>query len=234
MIKKITLIFFASFFPKEYDKNRNQDRLEEYTASIKRVQQYLEKRDNWRLLIVENTVDIDYLSSLRVIKDMSNVSLYSSNIGISNKGVGELDMLTHVVNDKKDVIAESEYIVYFSGRHLLSSPYSLDCIEKSESDALISNPDFFYFDGSVVKSEKNHMFNDMFFGMKKDLMVEYSKYFNQNKERMIKSKMNSESLLYEFINLKEIVYESLDYIGLIRSDYIRLNRWKTKRIWHIC
>lgn len=228
------MIFFASFFPKEYDKNRNRDRLEEYTASIKRVQQYLEKRCNWSLLIVENTVDMDYLSSLRVIKDMNNVSLYSSNIGISNKGVGELDMLTHVVNDKKEVIAASDYIVYFSGRHLLSSPYPLDSIDKSESDALMSNPDFFYFDGSEVKSEKKHMFNDMFFGMKKDLMVEYSEYFNQNRERMIKSKLNSESLLYEFVTFKAIAYERLDYIGLIRSDYIRLNPWKTRRIWHIC
>lgn len=235
-------IAFCSLRPKNYDENFNNFRELEYLTCLEQIYRIIPK--NFEILICENTIDdIDHLNdkNLQIFLKNSNTLLTGakSNIGLSNKGLGELLMLKNALRSLD--IGKYSYISYVTARRFYTCPYVFERTNSLKKEALISNPDFLYLDGKFLKSEKKEMFNDMFFSLATEKMVDYS-YFSEsflkktsffkfyNKKNKI---IGSEQILYKFITLKEIEYEYLDWLGIVRNDWQSNNELKFNN-FHIC
>jgi hypothetical protein len=91
-----------------------------------------------------------------------------------------------------------------------------------EKEAIISNPPIiFLYNNYTFKysSPTNNLYNDMFFALKSDLMINYVKFSKDNIELCLKNNIGSEQNLFHFITKNNIIYEKLDCLGLIRIDY---------------
>ena len=112
-------------------------------------------------------------------------------------------------------------IIYLTSRRFITNPYVFEKTEKLEKDALISNPDFIYLNGELVKSEKKGMYNDMFFAMKSKTMIDYVNFSKDRIDFLIEQMINSEVNLYDFIKKFDIEYEYIEFLGFLRYDYYK-------------
>ena len=189
------------------------------------------------LLVCENTIDDsseikddelrDFLSDTEMCATGSE-----SNVGTSNKGMGELALLKSGLNEIDP--DEYENIAYVTGRQFYTCPYVFERTERLEKDALLSYPDFVFLDGRVQENEKGRLFNDMFFSMKSDKMVMYADYSMQQMDYNIENQVGSEYNLYDFVERNNIEYEWLDFLGLIRNDWQRNNNALDISNYHVC
>jgi hypothetical protein len=232
-----TLLFFMSLRPVNFSPSRLRKRLRDYSASVRRTEKLLAGRD-WNIIYCENTISKGetekFLSVNGVAGDM-RLSTVSENLGISNKGIGELDMLSNGLQDYRGLIEESKTISYFSGRRIMANHYLIERTEALSSSALVSNPDFFGMDGSTIaSSEEQGLYNDMFFSMKTSILKKYLEYYRDQKEHALADKIGSEQLLYQFINSNGIDFEFLDSLGLLRREERRLLFFPVfRQRWHI-
>jgi len=139
-----------------------------------------------------------------------------SNIGSNNKGVGELSQLKTAL--EKVNPSDYENISYVTTRGVLTCPYVFEKTERLEKQALLGNPDFIWMDGRTSPASSN-LFNDQFFSMKSNIMVDFSNFSFDRFDYLINNHIGSEYNLYDFVVQNNIDYEELNYLGRIRNDW---------------
>ena len=235
MAKNI-LIFFISLSPKKYKKNILKSRERDYLTSIRQTKRFLENR-NWEVIYCENTIgDIEKLKHTRLWAELGDqkILMLKNNAGHTNKGIGELDMMISAANQYKKIFNQADQVSYFSGRRIMANPYLIEKSENLKSSALISNPDFLYVGGTYTPVEKNGMYNDMFFTMKKEVFYKYAEYTRELLPSLSNNKIiGSEQLLFQFINKYNIDYEWLPALGVIRRETYKKGLFTSNK-WHIC
>jgi len=230
--KKYVLLFFMSLEPAGYPKKKITERYTDYFAALNRLLQL--RVDNFaEILICENTVGLRNNTKLA---DLASKFPYSTstNSGVKNKGIGELSMAVQAKKDFASLFQDAEKVIWMSGRHIPTSHVIFEEAFSFKEDALVSNPDFFYLDGSITETAKEGLINDMFFSMKKDYFFEYLEYFLRNAEEMENLKIGSEQLLFSFITSKDLNVRVLPTLGLLRREYKSRFKKLEKSVWHVC
>ena len=202
----------ASFHPNrknfKYKKKAYIQREVDYLFCLKQLIRV--SPANFEIYVVDNTVRnsselfnqelISLLSEMNVLYSQKNTAVETKNIG-----VGELEELIYL-SEECD-LKGFDKVSYFSARRFISNPYVFEKTQSLKKDALLSNPDFIYLNGEIVESEKNGMFNDMFFSMQSKTMQDYISFSKERLEYLEKNMVNSESNLYDFIHNFNISYE---------------------------
>ena len=160
-------IGFASLRPHTLPEDVCDIREREYYVCMQQLVRVLP--ESFDLLICENTIDDPNEIKTQGLRDFLNETELcatgsESNIGTSNKGLGELLQLKTVL-DQTD-IDKYENVCYITARRFYTCPYVFERTESLKKKALLSNPDFIFLDGRVLESYKGPLYNDMFFSMK--------------------------------------------------------------------
>ena len=193
----------------------------EYYFCITQLKRFLP--ENFDIVICDNTIkninEINH-TQLREILNNLNFLILNRNNGIKNIGMGELDELIHTYNN----IDFTKYnkIVYFTLRKIVTNPWIFEKVNNCEKDGIISNPKFLHLSNNLnfrYSVPTPNLYNDMFFALKSELMIQYVEYSKNLIEYNLKNGVGSEQNLFNFINKNNIDYEWLDCIGLIRIDY---------------
>ncbi len=230
--KNSVLLFFVSLEPGGYSRRRIKNRYSDYFASLNRLIQ-LGVHESTQLIICENTVGIEKQHKFWQLASQFPIS-ESMNLGRENKGFGELSMARKAVEDFPDLFPQPGKVIWMSGRHIATTRTIFEESHKFSEDALISNPDFFYLDGTVVETEKNGYINDMFFCMKTGLFLEYLDFFNEISDTMKSNRFGSEQILSMFTNQKHSSTKMLAELGLLRREYKSFFWRFEKSNWHVC
>jgi hypothetical protein len=154
----------------------------------------------------------------------------SENLGKINKGLGELSMLEYSQNYIN--FDEYERILFFTGRHFVTSPFLINATLQSDSEIYVAKPIFYQLDGSSQPDGDLFSYNDMFFSMKPDQIKGYINFFRMNKQRLILNEIGSEQLLFEFVeeyrsqdsNHKLCIAPALGIVRFTRNILGRLKR----------
>ena len=211
---------FCSIRPSQYPENVCDNREKEYLRSLKQLERVLPK--SFDLLVCENTIDDESQIKDDELRDfLSDTEMCAtgseSNIGTSNKGMGELLQLKSAL-DQTD-IDKYENVSYITARRFYTCPYVFERTESLKKDALLSNPDFIFLDGRVLESYKGPLYNDMFFSMKTERIVEYAQYSMEQLDTNLSKHIGSEYNLYNFVNKNKLDYEWIEWLGIIRNAW---------------
>lgn len=211
---KNLILCFSSF---HVHSDPNNQRESEY---LKCYEQLLRlKPESFDLIFIDNTTkNIEHVlnKNLKILLTSHKHILYDQNIGIHNKGLGELHMLS-VVGSSID-FNNYENIVYLTGRRIITCPYVFEKTERLTKEALISNPPIVRIMDGYVNPVNNKCYNDMFFAMKNNIMIKYTEFAKPFFNDAINS-LGSEEILYKFINDKNISYEWVESLGFVRNDW---------------
>jgi hypothetical protein len=213
-------------------------RLGEYRASFLQLSRVLPA--DWKLIVGENTLS-SHEELLGVLGDVTPLDtefhLIDQNLGLKNKGVGELKMLAHILNQLGPDALSYCKISYFTARRLVTCPYIFERTEQSKVPILVSNPDFVYLDGEFKMSEKKGMFNDMYFSMSPQALRAYSEFSESRSDLLLAKSISSESNLHDFVTSSGLEFEVLPWLGLLRYSHEEriphLKAFKRTR-WHFC
>jgi len=227
------LIFFASVVPDGISQKRTRERIKDYSRSLALISQYAKKLD-FDIHVVENTLGslsnwISY--GLHVEEDIT-FNFLSENSGRKNKGIGELDMAQYVLSQLD--IGIYKKVVWFSGRHILTSEAILRFYFSTPVDVVVSNPDFYFIDGNLVKTEKQGLLNDMIFAMSSEAFSEYISVFNSTRLELIRRNVGSEQNLYQFVTTHTHSTEWVIQLGVLRRENKVKWRWFETSEWHFC
>lgn len=196
-------------------------REKEYYYCLKQLKRMLP--DNFTIVVCDNTVkDINNIKN-QELKDLLKTVIFLSldrNIGTQNIGMGELDEL--IYTSQKINFNEYEKVIYFTLRKMVTNPWIFEKVNAMKKEALLCNPPILAlrsdYNFSYYPTNKN-LYNDMFFCLSSKLMLDYIDYSQNKINYNLQNSVGSEQNLYNFINKKNIDYEWVDYIGLIRLDY---------------
>ena len=211
---------FTSLRPASLPENVCDAREDEYLICLKQLKRVLPK--SFDFIICENTIDDpQQIKNVELREFLDGEELVAtgseSNIGTSNKGMGELLQLKTAL-DETD-IDNYENICYVTARRFYTCPYVFERTESLKKQALLSNPDFIFLDGRVLESYKGPLYNDMFFSMKTKSMVEYAEYSMNELDNNLANQIGSEYNLYNFVTKNNIDYEWVDWLGIIRNAW---------------
>lgn len=226
---------FCSLRPVQLPEQINDAREVQYLTAINQLKRVLPK--SFDLVICENTIDDpeqivnDDLRDLLSETEMCALGS-EANIGVNNKGAGEIFMLQAALNEID--LSSYENVAYVTARHIYTCPYVFERTESLEKSALISNPDFSFLNGKFIESHKEGLYNDMFFSMKTSIMVDYARYGMSYIEDPTTPNIGSEHILYNYINENNVEYEWLNWLGLIRNDWERNKNILDLNNFHIC
>lgn len=194
-----------------------QKRYDEHYFSFRQIKNVLPS--SFDMIICDNTIgSIEDLedSRLRDIFEKEEHFLLSENLGSTNKGIGELDMLCSALEDID--IEDYDSVSYLTARRIITCPYVFERVENMEKDALISNPPIIEI-ATGKEYEVNHsVYNDMFFSMKPETMKSYSEYTKNRLQQLAAQGIASERNLYQFINENRVEFEWMNSLGFIRFD----------------
>lgn len=232
-MKNLALIF-CSIRPQQLNDYVKDIREIEYYNCIRQILRILPK--SFDAIICENTIDdpsqIKNTSVKSYFEELEIISLGSAaNIGKKNKGCGEILMLHNALQEIS--LDKYENISYVTGRRLWTCPYAFERTETSTFDAVVVQNDHVYLNG-VVRCNERDNFNDTYFSMKSNLLAEYSNYSMDKINELSEKHISSEINLYNFIKEKNINYETLDWIGLVRNDWEINNNPLDINNFHIC
>ena len=184
--------------------------------------------DNFDIIFIDNTMDsIESAptslraNNLKQILSSNETLLYDGNVGKSNKGIGELDMLIKVFEEYD--LGEYDKICYLSGRKIITCPYVFEKTNRLSMEALISNPPIYELSSGHQHPVNSNLYNDMFFSMNRETMVGYVNHTINNLDNMIANNIGSEQNLFQYINENKISYEWLEHLGFIRNDWAKIN-----------
>jgi hypothetical protein len=197
---------------------------------LKRVRYLLRDRP-WEILVIENTLSDEQgfrSTALGAAAEGLAVIVLDRNLGLSNKGVGELDMLSGVV--ERFPLKGFSSVAYMTGRRLVTNSYVFDLTERSENKIVVGNPDFLFLDGQVVVSEKQGMHGDMYFSMPPNHIIEYAKYFQDERLAGLDQGVGSEQLLFRFLSTLNAELVWIEAYGFLRWEPSSFGRSK----WHVC
>ena len=208
----------ASFHISHMD---NIERENEYFFCLKQLKKMIPT--NFDIVVCDNTISsIHDLNNKNLINELQNTRfmILDRNIGLGNIGMGELDQLIYV---SENIDFKSyDKIVYFTLRRIVTNPWIFEKVNNMQKNALITNPPFlrlssdynFYYSPAA-----DDLYNDMFFVLSSDLMINYVEYSKINIPINLQNHVGSEQNLYKFINNNQIDYDWLEHLGLIRIDY---------------
>jgi hypothetical protein len=212
------LIAFSSFI---IPRDPNKGRLEEYAICYEQLLRVLPK--TFSLLFVDNTIDNkNELATIhpRLYRAVGETPclFYNNNIGLTNKGLGELDMLVQA-SSKLD-FSSFKKIAYMTGRRFATCPYVFDRTETCKKPILVGSQHFINpYTGDVNPLTPN-CFEDMYFSMDSDMMMKYVRFAKQNLNPP--PGVGSEQILYSFVkSSSEHEYEELNHLGFIRNNWER-------------
>jgi hypothetical protein len=217
MTKKNLVLAFSSFF---ISRDPDRGRLEEYAICYEQLHRVLP--DTFSLIFVDNTIankrDLAMISQ-RLYKAVDNTPclFYDNNIGVSNKGLGELDMLAKAFN-RLD-LSSYDKISYLTGRRFVTCPYVFYRTENCKKKILVGSQHFVNAQSGQVIPLTPNCFEDMYFSMDYDVMVEYVDYAKKNMNPP--PGVGSEQILYSFVNSTKYAYEELNHLGFIRNNWER-------------
>lgn len=233
-MKNLALLF-CSIRPKQLNEEICDFREKEYLVSLQQFKRIIPK--SFDVYICENTVDdLDTYKNSELKKLLKDSKLIlvgkDNNVGTKNKGMGELVQLKFAL----DAIDTSPYenISYVTARRFYTCPYVFERTELMSKPALLSNPDFVFFDGRVLESYKHNCFNDMFFSMKTQIMKEYAEYSVNRMQYNISNSIGSEYNLYNFVSDNKLDYEWLDWLGIVRNAWDIDKTKNNLNNYHIC
>ena len=231
-MKNLALVF-CSIRPTQLTTHVGDYREEEYFKTVQQIERVLP--ESYDMVVVENTIDDpseiknpdarEYFSNLEIISLGSG-----KNIGQKNKGCGELVMLNEALNQLE--VDQYENIAYVTGRRLWSCAYSFERTASSKGAVVVQNCHV-YFDGTVRCNEKNN-FNDTYFSMKTDDMKGYAAYSMDRLDELSDKHISSEINLYEFVHEKNLSYEILDWLGIVRNEWERSGNTRDLNNFHVC
>jgi hypothetical protein len=211
---KNLILCFSSF---HVNSDPNNQREVEY---LKCYEQLLRvKPSNFDLLFVDNTTsNINSIANnnLKNIINGHKHILYDQNIGVHNKGLGELHMLS--IAQQAIDFNHYENVIYLTGRRIITCPYVFEKTEKLNKEALMSNPPIIRIMDGYINDVNHACYNDMFFAMKSNIMIKYIEYAKPFFDNVINT-FGSEEILYKFINENSISYEWIESLGFIRNDW---------------
>jgi hypothetical protein len=215
---KNLLLSFSSFL---VDSDPSNEREKEYAVCYEQLLRVTPSGFN--IVFVDNTIKSkEDIQSERLKKTIGHheTIFYNDNLGESNKGLGELDMLIKA----SDTLNFKDYktISYLTGRRIVTCSYIFERVNSLEKEALISNPPLINVMNGKVHPTNSTCYNDMFFSMKPNTMIKYCNF----SKKIIKNshtKEGSEQNLYNFINQNKIPFEWMEYLGFIRNDWEMLS-----------
>ena len=227
-------IGFASIRPAQYSEEICNFREQEYFLCIRQILNILP--ESFDFILCENTIDDgSQLKNLNLRNLLDGVEICAmgskSNIGQTNKGIGELLQLKTAL-DQTD-IKKYENISYVTTRGFLTCPYVFEKTEQFKEQALLSNPDFIWLNGRVATATDG-LFNDQFFSMKSDVMKQYSDYSMDRLDALSSNHISSEINLFNFVKENNISYQKLKWLGRIRNDWSSNNNPFDGNNFHVC
>lgn len=231
--KHNVLLFFASVSPEGISKKRKLERISDYSRSLEIISNYAVSL-NFDIYVVENTLgSMEEWSSRGLYSNKNiNFNFLSENSGIINKGIGELDMALYAVSQFD--VSKYHKVIWYSGRHILTSEAALKICLWSLADAVVSNPDFHFLDGEKVLTEKNGLINDMMFAMSSKTFMDYLSVFQASRTEFIHQKIGSEQILYQYVTGRALSFEWMQQIGVLRRENKMKYRWIETSRWHFC
>ena len=226
---------FCSLRPVQLSEQVCDVRENEYLICLKQLIKILP--ESFDLLVCDNTIDDpDQIKSEELRELLSETEMCTTgsggNIGTTNKGMGELLMLKTAL-DETD-LDNYENISYITARRMFTCPYVFERTENLKKQALLSNPDFSFLNGSYLENPKDGLYNDMFFSMKTSVMNDGANYAMKYIEENTTLALGSEQLLYNFITENDHDFEWLDWLGMIRNDWARNGEVLDINNFHIC
>ena len=230
--KKPLLLFFVSLEPNGYSRRRIRARYADYFSSLRRLIQLGIVESN-ELIICENTVGMQQKHEFCKLASEFPISR-SNNLGLMNKGLGELSMAAKAARDFPELFENAEKVIWMSGRHIACTDGIFEEAKLYSEDVLISNPDFFFLNGLIVQTEKVGYVNDMFFSMKKPVFLQYLDFFRDNEHLMNENKLGSEQILHSFVSQNKLTAKYLSTLGLLRREYTPILKRIVKSSWHVC
>ena len=185
--------------------------------------------DNFDIAICDNTItSINDLSNQSLQNILSNKKIkffiLNQNIGKENIGMGELDELIYVSSNVN--FLNYDKVIYWTSRKIITNPWLFEKVNSMKKNALISNPRFLHLNSKFnfkYSEPTPNLFNDMFFCLKSNLMNDYVNYSKEKMQFNQHNNIGSEQNIYKFINDRNIDYECLDCLGLIKIDYLDNN-----------
>ena len=193
----------------------------EYYYCLKQLLRFIPS--NFEVVVCDNSIKtINELQSSELKNELQKVKflILNQNIGTQNIGMGELSELIHVYQNID--FTKYDKIVYFTLRKFVTNPYVFEKVNAMNKNALISNPPFLHIRNNFTfnySSATPNLYNDMFFTLSSNLMINYVEYSRKNINYNLNNGVGSEQNLFKFINENKIDYEWLDSLGFIRIDY---------------
>lgn len=211
------LIVFSSFI---IPRDPTHSRFEEYAICYEQIARVIPP--TFSLIFVDNTIDNkNKLSTIhpRLYNAVKAIPclFYDNNIGLTNKGLGELDMLISV--EKRIDFLSYKKIAYMTGRRFPTCPYVFDRTNQCNKKILVGNQHFVDPYTGHINPLTPNCFEDMYFSMDADMMKEYVLYAKDNLSPPFG--VGSEQILYSFVKYKGCEYEELNHLGFIRNNWER-------------
>lgn len=233
-MKNLALVF-CSIRPEQLKPSICDYREQEYYQTVQQLERIMPS--NYDMVLVENTIDDpNEIKNPEIREYFSNMEIISlgsqANAGQRNKGCGELLMLNEALAELKDELPQYDNIAYVTGRRMWTCPYSFERSAASKSAVVVQNCHI-YFDGAVRCNDKDN-FNDTYFSMKTADMLEYAQYSADRLQELSDKHISSEVHLYEFIHEKNVHYEILDWLGIVRNEWERSGKTNDLSNFHIC
>lgn len=219
--KRHLILCFSSFvIPRDVSRLR----MEEYAICYEQLKRVIP--NNFDLIFIDNTVShIKDIKNSRLVNALGDTPclFYDYNIGLQNKGLGELEMM--ITAQKKIDFTSYKNVVYLTGRRFITCPYVFERTDRLiDRDILVGNqPIVNPFSGMQYPSGVN-MFGDMFFSMSSQKIIEYCKYVEDNLKRETPLDIGSEQILYSFIKKHNYEFEEIKHLGFVRNDWEMVDR----------
>jgi len=218
-LKKNLIFCSAAFHIQQCDNNKREN---EYLFCLKQLLRFVPS--NFDIVVCDNTIkNIDNLKNnelKHILQNKTTFLILNRNIGTKNIGMGELDELIHVYENIN--FRTYNKVVYFTLRKIITNPWVFEKVNSMEKNGLISNPIFLHLNNNnnfYYSPSTPNLYNDMFFALSSNLMIDYIEYSKNNIDFNLKNNIGSEQNLYKFININQVDYEMLDCLGFIRIDY---------------
>ncbi len=217
--EKTAAVIFTSF-KIDVSHKKQINRNMQYIAGVNSILRNLP--ESTTKVLVDNTgylkVNPKVIESRFFALENLYILSYSQNSGISNKGIGELEMLDSV--SKIFSFEKFDRILYLTGRYFYSQPYTFQVALKSSANFVYCKPTFFGLDGQSKPDGDPKVLNDMFFCGDSAFMSGYLSYFRSNRSRMEQASIPSEKLLWEYHEsqkeIPEFTSEAIPAIGIVR------------------
>ena len=199
-------------------------RMEEYAICYEQLKRVIP--NNFDLIFIDNTVShiIDIKNS-RLVGALGDTPclFYNHNIGLQNKGLGELEMM--ITTQKKIDFTSYKNVVYLTGRRFITCPYVFERTDKlMDRDILVGNQPIINPFSGVQYPSGVDMFGDMFFSMSSQKIIEYCKYVEDILKIETPLDIGSEQILYSFIKKHNYEFEEIKHLGFVRNDWEMVDR----------